>query len=88
MEQISLIIEMYIFQIFLTKTAFGVQNRLLLTDKTRMKRRERAIMGKYGTSKDKYRKLKNKIKIIFAILHKNSFGVIKQLTKIYVSVIL
>lgn len=30
-----------------------------------MKRRERAIMGKYGTSKDKYRKLKNKIKIIF-----------------------
>ena len=29
-----------------------------------MKRRERAIMGKYGTSKDKYRKLKNKIKII------------------------
>lgn len=30
-----------------------------------MKRRERAIMGKYGTSKDKYIKLKNKIKIIF-----------------------
>lgn len=30
-----------------------------------MKRRECAIMGKYGTSKDKYRKLKNKIKIIF-----------------------
>ena len=32
--------------------------------------------------------MQNKMKIIFAILHKNGFGVIKQLTNIYVSVIL